>query len=440
MTYPLSSDVVAGQPTAADHYNNLRADALRLGQAAVDSNNLGDMLFRYEQSITIQMLGTDRLRVPCTVTVPVALVVDNYFILRSTNNVDLPIIGKPSGSAAMWYLFAVRTPGSTVFTLQVNTSPVESSGLRLIGSFYWNGTAIEPASIRTSKASDIATSINSSQYVGCNGRLSMYSAGAGFQDYLQAPQVFLVPYKGNQISLFVPGWGWNNHPLPTTNPPSISFSGLNTARLYDVFAYWDGSNVQIENLAWSNLTARATSIVQQDGVYLKSTDLSRLYIGTFLPNSASAVSDTAAERGLWNYFNRVARPLLATVATASWTYNVPGTWRSPNGSDVMAKAVFGLGEDTAFLQVTAPCMANASLYGMVGVGDNANNANSADIIAHNGGTITRSIVQATYNHIPVVGAHNFYWIENTNGSGNVTFYGNPIAGQSQAGLTGIIQC
>ena len=33
MTYPLSTTVSAGQPTAAAHYNHLRSDALRFGQA-----------------------------------------------------------------------------------------------------------------------------------------------------------------------------------------------------------------------------------------------------------------------------------------------------------------------------------------------------------------------------------------------------------------------
>jgi hypothetical protein len=47
---------------------------------------------------------------------------------------------------------------------------------------------------------------------------------------------------------------------------------------------------------------------------------------------------------------------------------------------------------------------------------------------------------ATYNHVPTIGLHAIYWIETTSGSGSVTFYGNPIAGQSQAGLTGIVQC
>ena len=94
MSYPLSSDVTAGQPTAASHYNNLRADALRLGQALADSVNIGDLLARWEASnLTITILGTDRIRVPGTSIAPVSLIV-NGFILRSAVNVDLSAGGQ----------------------------------------------------------------------------------------------------------------------------------------------------------------------------------------------------------------------------------------------------------------------------------------------------------------------------------------------------------
>ena len=441
MTYPLSSDVVAGQPTAADHYNNLRADALRLGQSYADSANLGDLLTRFDQNLTIQILGTDRLRVPCSVSVPVSLVVDNYYILKSTSNIDLPAGGKPSGSAMLWYVFAVRTPGSTIFSLMVNTSPAEYATVRLIGSFYWNGSAIESASIHTSKADSLAQSINHVQSVVCNGRLSMYSAGAGFADFDQSPQLFLNPYKGNQISLFVPGWGWVNHTLPSVSPPTLYFAGLNTGKCYDVFAYWDGAAVQLEGLAWSNLTARATSIVNQDGVWLKSTDLSRLYMGTFLPYSASAVSDSKNERGLWNFFNRVARQVLVTVATASWTYSTPGTWRSPNGSDAMVRVVIGLLEDFSRFELHCIAGGGASLYGMVGIGDNSNSVNSANLMTMSGGVASmRTPTQAIYNTLLGVGAHSIYWLEGTSGAGAVTFNGSPVASFTQSGLTGTVFC
>ena len=42
MTYPLSSEVSSGQPTAAAQYNNLRRDALRMGQADADAATLAE--------------------------------------------------------------------------------------------------------------------------------------------------------------------------------------------------------------------------------------------------------------------------------------------------------------------------------------------------------------------------------------------------------------
>jgi hypothetical protein len=438
MTYPLSTDVVAGQLTAADHYNNLRADALRLGQAAADSLNVAEVFSRFEQNLTIQLLGTDRLRVPCSTTAPVILVIDGYFVLRSTVNVDLPSGGKPSGSETMWYLFAVRTPGSTTFTLEVNTSAMESSGRRLIGSFYWNGTAIPAPSIRTSAALAHDSLVNHMQFTGCQGRLSLDSSGP-VKDQENAT-IYLWPYKGNLISLYTPGFGWNNYPIAQAGvKPSFTPSTL-VDHVYDVFAYWDGSVVRLEALVWTSGQARATPLTYTDGMYLKSTDLTRLYLGTFLAYTNNDIKDQPTERGLWNFFNRVAKPVTVTVATASWTYATPGTWRSPNGADAMIRTVQGLVEDSAIFEVTCTCTAAASLYGLVGIGDNSNSANSAtlgNIIG--GGSAQRTPLRAVYNAVLAIGLHAIYWLETTNGSGAVTFFGNPVAG-AQAGLIGTVFC
>jgi len=47
MTYPESANVSAGDATLAAHYNDLRADAVHLGQAAADAVSLGTLLERY---------------------------------------------------------------------------------------------------------------------------------------------------------------------------------------------------------------------------------------------------------------------------------------------------------------------------------------------------------------------------------------------------------
>jgi hypothetical protein len=436
MTYPLSSDVVPGQPTAADHYNNLRADALRLGQVPADSNNLSEILARQEQNLTIVLLGADRVRVPCSTAAPVALVVDGYFILRSTVNVDLPVSGKPSGSEDTWYVFAVRTPGSNSFSLEVNTSPLESSGRRLIGSFYWNGTIIPAPSIRTSLADTINSLTNHMQFTGCQGRLSLDSTSP-VKD-AENGGLFLHPYKGNLISLYTPGFGWNNYPIQINGTkPGIVPSTL-TDHVYDVFAYWDGSQVRLESVVWTNSTSRATSLTFTEGMYLKSTDLTRLYLGTFLAYLNGDIKDQPEERGLWNFFNRVKRPLKVLVDTSSWTYNVPSTWRSPNDSQAMFRLVTGLPEDAVDIELDVTLVSASGLYGMVGIGIDSTVVNSADVNTHALSTSLRTPVCARYSGFLTIGCHEINWIEATSGTGTVTFYGSQFSGASQSGMTGQI--
>ena len=147
MPYPNSSDVSAGQPTASAHYNNLRKDALYLGNISADSISLGKLLSTYILNVKIEYLATNRLRVPYVTTAPASLVIEGC-MLQQTDNVDLSS-GEFSGAAATWYIFAVRSASSTSFTLSVNTSPTPATGQRLIGQVYWNGTALAQSSIIT---------------------------------------------------------------------------------------------------------------------------------------------------------------------------------------------------------------------------------------------------------------------------------------------------
>ncbi len=140
MTYPLSTDVSAGQPTAVAHYNTLRADALRLGQAEGDCVTTGVMLRRYARGVRLQYLATNRLRVPYVTTDPATLMI-NGFMCQAGANVDLPA-GLFSGGAATWYVFANRTAGSTTFTLSVNTSGSEGTDQRVIGEVSYDGANI----------------------------------------------------------------------------------------------------------------------------------------------------------------------------------------------------------------------------------------------------------------------------------------------------------
>ena len=154
MSYPNSSDVASGQPTAAAHYNNLRKDAVYLGNVSADSVNLSQFLQSFVLNMTIEYLATARLRVPYDSQKPATVMISGCMLVQ-TANIDLPS-SSFSGAAAVWYIFANRTPGITSFTLSVNTSAVPAADQRLIGECYWNGTAIAPLSIRSySQGGDI---------------------------------------------------------------------------------------------------------------------------------------------------------------------------------------------------------------------------------------------------------------------------------------------
>jgi len=150
MSYPLSSDVSAGQPTAYQHSNNLRRDALYLGEEPGDAAALGVFLGRYAHNIRLEYLPVNRLRVPYATTRPPALMVGGRMLVATTN-VDLPA-SSFSGAAATWYVFARATGGSTAFTLEVNTSPTETASTRLIGEVYWDGSNLVQDSIRSYEA------------------------------------------------------------------------------------------------------------------------------------------------------------------------------------------------------------------------------------------------------------------------------------------------
>jgi hypothetical protein len=140
MTYPLSTDVTAGQPTAADHYNKLRADALTLGNAPADSLALGKYLSRHVENFSLQYLSASRVKVPWSIIAPPTIMINGY-LLQAANTVTLTN-GIISGDAATWYIFAVRSAGSTSFTLTASPSAVEATDTRLVGEVNWDGTTI----------------------------------------------------------------------------------------------------------------------------------------------------------------------------------------------------------------------------------------------------------------------------------------------------------
>ena len=312
MTYPTSSDVSAGQPTAASHYNTLRADALRFGEPAADAATLADLFSRYEHNLRMEYLATHKIRVPGSVTAPVGIVI-NGIPLRSSANVDLAAGDVPSGAAATYYVFAVATAGSTTFTIDTSTSATEGEDQRLIGSFYWNGSAIVQDSIQTEYSSFLEAMIPIVRQHIVQGRLTLTSGTPVTTADASGGTIYFTPYKGNKVSLYSAGRAdWIIHAFTEL---SASLAGIAIDKNVDVFLYDNAGTLTLNLVEWSNDTTRATALTVQDGVYVKNGALGYLYLGTLRTSASGTAADSVIQRFVWNYYNRITRQIYRTEDT-----------------------------------------------------------------------------------------------------------------------------
>ena len=379
MTYPLSSTVSAGDATLAAHYNNLRSDALFLGQLPVDVVNLAALLERYESRLTIERLNTDQLRIPASTVEPVSLMVAGC-MLQAVANVELAAGDKPSGAAANYFIFANQTAASTTFTITVSTSITEAANQRRIGRFYWDGTAIVKDSITTEQAFFTKTVLSFLEPQTCGGRLTL-STGipVSIADVSSSGNVYFTPYISSRIALYSAGYGWR---LYEFSELTLSLAAVAADKNVDIWIYDAAGTLTLAYTEWSNNTLRATALSRQNGVLVKSNAPAYRYLGTVRTIAGGgATCDTVLKRFVWNFYNRIERQLVVTDDTDSWTYNTATTWRSLNNSSANQVA-FVIGVDETLVRLSVQVLAMNSNNNAVAIGiclDN-NNANNAKIV------------------------------------------------------------
>lgn len=144
--------------------------------------------------------------------------------------------------------------------------------------------------------------------------------------------IFLVPYNGDTISLY-DGSNWNNVSASGT-AVSLSLAGLLSGRIYDVYAYQNGAVPALEqSTVWTNATTRADAIRYVNGVPLKSGTLTRRVVGTMIMTSTGGVHDNLVWRGLWNWDNRITRPLyISDTTTHTYSTTVARIWNNASGN------------------------------------------------------------------------------------------------------------
>lgn len=169
-----------------------------------------------------------------------------------------------------------------------------------------------------------------------DGRLSLESGvPVSSTDQLAKTTVYYVQFRGNKIAIYN-GSSWD---LINIGTPSVAVPAT-TNTPFDVFGYNNAGVLTLETVNWTNDTTRATALVYQDGVRVKSGATTRRYLGTCRTTGVSGqCEDSVANRYVYNIDNQVPRGLFTcpgynnnngvttylTISAVAWTEANGGT-------------------------------------------------------------------------------------------------------------------
>lgn len=277
------------------------------------------------------------------------------------------------------------------------------------------------------------------------GRLTLTTAvPVTTTDVTAATTIRYTPYRGNRVWLYT-GTEWVEHIF---TEPSLSLAGLAADSNFDVFLSYNAGTLTLETAAWTNDTTRATALVLQDGLLVKTGATTRLYLGTIrTTGTIGQTEDSHAKRYVWNAFHRVDRPMRVLEATNSWATGSTVAMRQANSAagnqlDVVA----GLAEEAiavdVFVNVT---QSGSNETVMTAIGEDSTSAAAAGSLIASWNSIAgdRRQMAAHLRTIPAVGRHIYTWLEQTtiSGGGTTTWYGdNNTPTTLQSGIVGMWRC
>jgi hypothetical protein len=129
----------------------------------------------------------------------------------------------------------------------------------------------------------------------------------------------------------------------------VSVKDGSNSEVTNITAVVASTSITVDNLAASYTTpdvygypTRATDITLNSGIYIKSGDTTRRYLGTIrITTSTGQCEDSTLRRNVWNMYNRVERILFCQDTTASWSYTT-AAFRSSNANTSYGTGRFGL--------------------------------------------------------------------------------------------------
>lgn len=268
----------------------------------------------------------------------------------------------------------------------------------------------------------------------CQGRLTLETGVAiSTSDQSAKATLYFTPFHGNLIGTYTDS-AWQ---LQSFTEKSLSLAGYTADKNYDIWI--EDSDLSLSSTVWTNDSTRATALASQDGVYVKTGDVSKRYLGTIRINSTGGqTEDTVTQRYVWNACNRAARPMLVTDATVSWTY-ATSTWRYARASSAnRLQFVVGLSEDVVEAFVSARFGMDSGISGSIAIGYDTNSAPSSLYADTAGYSSSQGIpVQTSHVVLPLPGYHYLAWVEYRR-AGTLTVYGT-LTNQFLSGIQGTVR-
>lgn len=370
---------------------------------------------------------------------PMHVMGDAYWVEGTGTVRALP--GWPKGPPIHLYLIGNPTfvnsskllmPGSQTYTF----SPGDSCWVLPLGDGVWRVLSI-------SRADGIPyLPASKTLFPAPQGRLTLASGTpVTSSDVSGVGTAYWTPNEGDMIALYDQTTGtWIPIGFSET---ALSFSGATSGTNFDVFGYLDASrSFAIEKLAWTNDTTRATAIVQQDGIDVKSGDPTRRLLGTIRTiGTTGLTSDSVAFSFISNRYNPAPRALKVLEATTSWSYQT-ASFRQANGSTANQLDVVLCVPRMVAAEVTC-LMSNSTTFGQLlpGIGIDSTTVDSSTTRVSSFNVSTTGIYNGRCNYSGMLsaGRHKIVWLENAVGvnGGTQTQYGsNTIAWQ--AGIIGMV--
>lgn len=260
------------------------------------------------------------------------------------------------------------------------------------------------------------------------GRLTLSTGNpAPTTDLTAQTTLYYEPYGfGDVLGIYDGSTSWAM--LSIGSGLSLSLAGLTSNTNYDVFVYSNSGTPTLEALAWTDSTTRATGLTLVNGVYCKTGQTTRRYLGTFRTTGTTGQCEfSRTKRYLWNMHHRLEFPVAKGDSTVSWTYGT-AAWRQARAdANNQVDWVQGLSLDTH--RFTLGWCSSATVattrFGGIGINSTTPTANAYSAI---GDTVVTSAAANlaggdsggnNYRN----GLNSVIWCEFGSATGTVTFFG-----------------